>query len=179
MRLELRSSVVSANLPPIVLVPSHRLHATSIPYHAGLAKKKPTPDPYPTDSHSAKEKILAGEALGLVMISHGEDLQNASRGYGGISGEGGKLGEMLEKFGRGRCRVAAAQEEFTNRLGENYVAGMENALEVVKEYLAQRKKLDSKRYVDGCLPYSFLEARSIADIGLLVVDSLWMLLPVR
>lgn len=177
MELQPRFSIVSAHLPP--LVRTYRLHATSIPYHAGLAKKKPTPDPYPTDSHSAKEKILAGEALGLVMISHGEDLQNASRGYGGISGEGGKLGDMLEKFGRGRCRVAAAQEEFTNRLGENYVAGMENALEVVKEYLAQRKKLDSKRYVDGCLPYSFLGARSIADIGLLVVDSHWMLLPVR
>lgn len=110
-----------------------------------MAKVKPTPDPYPTDSHSAKQKILAGEALGLVMISHGEDLQQAARGYNGISGDGGKLGEMLERFGRARCRVAASQEEFTNRLGENYVAGMENALAVVKEYLAQRKKLDSRR----------------------------------
>lgn len=79
------------------------------------------------------------------MISHGEDLQQASRAYGGLSGEGAKWGEMLERYGRTRCRVAAAQDEFAARLEGGYVQGMEGALGVVKEYLAQRKKLDSKR----------------------------------
>jgi endophilin-A len=81
------------------------------------------------------------------MISHGEDLQHAARQSGSSSGQGAKLGEMLERFGRGRCRVSSVQEQYANRLGDGYMAGMENAKEVVSDYQAQRKKLDSRRYV--------------------------------
>jgi hypothetical protein len=75
------------------------LHATSQPFHANLSKRKPTADPYPQDSSSSKDKILAGEALGLVMISHGEDVLRA--GVGDRS-----YGDALERFGRARCKIA-------------------------------------------------------------------------
>ncbi|KAK4684883.1 hypothetical protein P7C73_g5282, partial [Tremellales sp. Uapishka_1] len=108
-----------------------RLHATSMPYFSALTKAKPTPDPYPP-AGSGKEKILVTEALGLVMISYGEEV-------------GGSYGDGLTKYGRARCRLAQAQEELSTRMSENYIAGMENALAAVNDYKTFRKKLDSRR----------------------------------
>lgn len=39
------------------------------------------------------------------------------------------------------------QDEYASRIGEGYILGMENALAVVQDYQALRKKLDSRRYV--------------------------------
>ncbi|ORX40049.1 hypothetical protein BD324DRAFT_616079 [Kockovaella imperatae] len=108
-----------------------RLHGTAMPFFNQLTKAKPTGDPYPPSS-SAKDKILHTEALGLVMTDVGSEL-------------GGTWGEGLVKYGRARSKLAAAQEDFTGRLGETYIAGMENAFEVVNEYKTMRKKLDSRR----------------------------------
>ncbi|RXK38529.1 hypothetical protein M231_04161 [Tremella mesenterica] len=66
------------------------------------------------------------------MIDYGETL-------------GGGYGEALEKYGRARCKLAATQEEFGQRLSEGYIAGIEGALATVTEYKAMRKKLDSRR----------------------------------
>ena len=34
------------------------------------------------------------------------------------------LGDSLAKYGRARCRMAGAQEEFGNRLGDGYMANL-------------------------------------------------------
>jgi hypothetical protein len=84
---------------PQYLISRFSLHATSIPYHDHISKRKPTADPHPADGASAKEKVFVGEALGLVMISHGEEmLQN------GVGDR--QYAERLEKFGRARCKIA-------------------------------------------------------------------------
>ncbi|WVQ96653.1 hypothetical protein IAU59_003759 [Kwoniella sp. CBS 9459] len=108
-----------------------RLHATSLPFFNQLTKAKPTADPYPPPG-SGKDKISYTEALGLVMIDYGDEL-------------GGEYGDGLSKYGRARCRLAAAQEDFSQRLGDNYIAGMEAALAAVNDYKGLRKKLDSRR----------------------------------
>ncbi|WWC88701.1 uncharacterized protein L201_003614 [Kwoniella dendrophila CBS 6074] len=108
-----------------------RLHATSLPFFDQLTKVKPTADPYPPPG-SGKDKITYTEALGLVMIDYGDEI-------------GEEYGDGLSKYGRARCRLAAAQEEFSARLGDGYIAGMEAALAAVNEYKALRKKLDSRR----------------------------------
>ncbi|RSH91134.1 hypothetical protein EHS25_010310 [Saitozyma podzolica] len=108
-----------------------RLHATSQPFFGQLTKAKQTADPYPPPG-AGKDKISYTEALGLVMIDHGGDRRDA-------------YGDGLTKYGRARCKLAIAQEEFANRLSEGYMGGMEQALETVNEYKAFRKKLDSRR----------------------------------
>ncbi|WVW84639.1 hypothetical protein I302_106673 [Kwoniella bestiolae CBS 10118] len=108
-----------------------RLHATSQPFYDQLTKVKPTADPYPPPG-SGKDKITYTEALGLVMIDFGDEI-------------GEEYGDGLSKYGRARCRLAAAQEDFSARLGDGYIAGMEAALAAVNEYKALRKKLDSRR----------------------------------
>ncbi|KAJ9105385.1 hypothetical protein QFC21_001755 [Naganishia friedmannii] len=115
-----------------------RLHATSLPYHSNISKKKPSADPYPEDGANPKDQLLAGEALGLVMISQGEEMLRDHVGDR-------QYAERLEKFGRARCKIAVAQDEYASRVGEGYVSGMESALAVVQEYQALRKKLDSRR----------------------------------
>ncbi|KAL7423092.1 hypothetical protein Q5752_002391 [Cryptotrichosporon argae] len=107
-----------------------RLHATSEPFFDQLTKIKPTADPYAPGG--GKDKILATEALGLVMIDYGSEV-------------GGAYGDGLSKYGRARCKLAVVQEEFGSRLREGYIAGMEEALVVVNDYKALRKKLDSRR----------------------------------
>ncbi|WWC70729.1 uncharacterized protein I206_104680 [Kwoniella pini CBS 10737] len=108
-----------------------RLHATSLPFYNQLIKVKPTTDPFPPPG-SGKDKITYTEALGLVMIDYGDEI-------------GEEYGDGLSKYGRARCRLAAAQEDFSAKLGDGYIAGMEAALSAVNEYKALRKKLDSRR----------------------------------
>ncbi|KAJ9120668.1 hypothetical protein QFC22_002598 [Naganishia vaughanmartiniae] len=115
-----------------------RLHATSLPYHSNISKKKSSADPYPDDGANPKDQLFVGEALGLVMISQGEEMLRDNVGDR-------QYAERLEKFGRARCKIALAQDEYASRVGEGYVSGMESALAVVQEYQALRKKLDSRR----------------------------------
>ncbi|WVO12590.1 hypothetical protein L204_100195 [Cryptococcus depauperatus] len=108
-----------------------RLHATSLPFFQQLIKAKASADPYPP-AGAGKDKVTYTEALGLVMIDYGEEI-------------GDDYGDALSKYGRARCKLASAQEEFASRLGDGYVAGMESALAAVNEYKTLRKKLDSRR----------------------------------
>jgi hypothetical protein len=50
-----------------------RLHATSVPFFEQLTKLKPSADPYRPTGSKDKDKMLATEALGLVMIDYGND----------------------------------------------------------------------------------------------------------
>ncbi|KAI9632053.1 uncharacterized protein MKK02DRAFT_21407 [Dioszegia hungarica] len=104
-----------------------RLHATSMPFFENITKLKTSADP-----NAGKDKVLLTEALGLVMIDYGGDLKDA-------------FGDALAKYGRTRCKMAIAQEEFGGRLRENYIAGMERSIDAVNEYKTFRKKLDSRR----------------------------------
>ncbi|KAJ9112319.1 hypothetical protein QFC19_000739 [Naganishia cerealis] len=115
-----------------------RLHATSIPYHSNISKKKPSADPHPDDGSNPKEQFFVGESLGLVMISHGQEMLRDHVGDR-------QYAERLEKFGRAKCKIAMVQDEYANRVGEGYISGMESALAVVQDYQTLRKKLDSRR----------------------------------
>ncbi len=88
-------------LPRPLMPRPDSLHATSVPFHSNLAKRKPSADPYPVSTN--KDKISPGEAMGLVMISHGEDVMRAGVGERAY-------GEALEKFGRARCKIAMVRE---------------------------------------------------------------------
>lgn len=92
--------LVIANYMPSFLPES--LHATSMPYHSNISKKKPSADPYPDDGANPKEQLFAGEALGQVMISHGEEMLRDHVGDR-------QYAERLEKFGRARCKIAAVR----------------------------------------------------------------------
>ncbi len=51
---------------------SHRLHVTSEDYHRTLAKKKES------EVIEAEDKLLPIDALGVVMIQHGEEFGDDS-----------------------------------------------------------------------------------------------------
>ncbi|KAL1412851.1 hypothetical protein Q8F55_000600 [Vanrija albida] len=108
-----------------------RLHATSTPFYDQLTKVALSADPHPPGQLS-KEKMLAGEALGTVMIDYGNDV-------------GGAFGEGLTAYGRARGKLATVQQEFGDRIKEGYVTSNETALAAVDEYKIFRKKMDSRR----------------------------------
>jgi hypothetical protein len=106
------------------------LHATSIPHQDYISKKKPSADPFPPDGSNPKDKLFAGEALGMVMISQGEDMLRNSVGDR-------QYAERLEKFGRARCKIAMVSSrsleppsytEIENRLRKSTPLAWEKAI---------------------------------------------------
>lgn len=79
------------------------------------------------------------EALGIVMIAHGEELANSTS-----SGES-VFGAALTSYGRARCRVAAQQEIFAVTFADSFLSYLQRAIAELDEYSAQRKKLESRR----------------------------------
>lgn len=55
------------------------------------------------------------------------------------------LGQSLGKLGRAHCKIAQLQEEYAQTFEETFLASLTVMKEVVKDYSAQRKKLDSRR----------------------------------
>ncbi|KAF8331993.1 uncharacterized protein EI90DRAFT_3123080 [Cantharellus anzutake] len=105
-----------------------RLSTVSQAYIKALTKK------LDIDIDSTSGKTLPAEALGLVMIGHGDEF-----------GEESVYGQSLVKFGRAHCKIANIQEEFANTFTSTYVHSLEEQIGSIKEYQAQRKKLDSRR----------------------------------
>ena len=54
-------------------------------------------------------------------------------------------GTSLVSLGRAHCQVATLQEAFSVLFHETYLASIQRAEDDIKEYQAQRKKLDSRR----------------------------------
>ena len=60
------------------------------------------------------------------------------------------LGTSLVSLGRAHCQVATLQEAFSVLFNETYLTSLQRAEDDIKEYQAQRQKLESRRCV---LPY--------------------------
>jgi len=105
-----------------------RLYNACGEYHGYLQKKK--------EYSSVEEgvKMLAVDALGAVMMSHGEE-------FGGDSA----FGQGLLKVGRAHCKIATLQETFALTFQDTYLASLQGALDEFNDYSSQRKKLDSRR----------------------------------
>ncbi|KAL5479072.1 hypothetical protein ACEPAI_2360 [Sanghuangporus weigelae] len=80
------------------------------------------------------DSMMQSEALGVVMIEHGEELGDASA-----------LGRSLAIFGRARCKTAAIQNIYAVTLNESFLAYLERSKAKLEGYVAQRKKLESRR----------------------------------
>ncbi|OCH90077.1 BAR-domain-containing protein [Obba rivulosa] len=105
-----------------------RLHVVSEEYREYLCKKKHS------EALEGSDKMMPVDALGVVMIQHGEEF-----------GEDSAYGVSLMNFGRAHCKIAALQETFAMTLEDTYVASLRRAEDEIKEYHAQRKKLESRR----------------------------------
>ena len=81
-----------------------------------------------------EEKLLAVDGLGVVMIKHGEEF-----------GEDSAYGQSLVSFGRAHCNIASLQESYALTLEETYLTAVRQSEDEIKEYQAQRKKLESRR----------------------------------
>ncbi|GJE93015.1 hypothetical protein PsYK624_091740 [Phanerochaete sordida] len=105
-----------------------RMHVAAQDYHHALSKKKIS------EAVETDEKLLPIDALGVVMIQHGEEF-----------GDDSAFGTSLVSMGRAHCQIATLQESFSVLLHETYLASLQRAEDDIKEYQSQRKKLDSRR----------------------------------
>ncbi|KAI0094225.1 hypothetical protein BDY19DRAFT_911876 [Irpex rosettiformis] len=105
-----------------------KLHVASSDLHHRLTKTSHC------EALGDTEKYLAIDALGIVMIQHGEE-------FGGDSA----FGTSLVALGKAHSKVAILQEAFALNLGMTYIASLQQAEDEIKEYQAQRKKMESRR----------------------------------
>ncbi|KAI9061909.1 BAR-domain-containing protein [Trametes sanguinea] len=105
-----------------------RLDIASDDYRRYLEKKKLS------EAVDHADKLLAIDALGVVMIKHGEEF-----------GENSAYGQSLVNFGRAHCTIASLQESFAMAFEDTYLASIRQSEDEIKEYQAQRKKLESRR----------------------------------
>ncbi|KIP06763.1 hypothetical protein PHLGIDRAFT_128090 [Phlebiopsis gigantea 11061_1 CR5-6] len=105
-----------------------KLHVASEDYHHALSKKKLS------EAVDSEDKLLPIDALGVVMIQHGEEF-----------GDDSAFGTSLVGLGRAHCQVATLQEAFSVLFHETYFASVQRFEDDIKEYQSQRKRLDSRR----------------------------------
>ncbi|KAL7278453.1 hypothetical protein ACG7TL_007451 [Trametes sanguinea] len=105
-----------------------RLDIASDDYRRYLEKKKLS------EAVDHADKLLAIDALGVVMIKHGEEF-----------GENSAYGQSLVNFGRAHCTIASLQESFAMAFEDTYLASIRQSEDEIKEYQVQRKKLESRR----------------------------------
>ncbi|KDQ52355.1 hypothetical protein JAAARDRAFT_198274 [Jaapia argillacea MUCL 33604] len=97
-------------------------------YHHQLSKKKES------EALDEPDKLLPIDALGIVMITHGEAL-----------GESSTFGSALVKLGRAHCKAATIQEAFALTLQDTFLTAWQRYEDEIKDYQTQRKKLESRR----------------------------------
>ncbi|KAI0920213.1 hypothetical protein AcV5_010014 [Taiwanofungus camphoratus] len=68
------------------------------------------------------------------MIKHGEEF-----------GDDSAFGISLVNMGRAHCKIATLQETFAMRFEDTYLSSITQMEDEIKEYQAQRKKLESRR----------------------------------
>ncbi|KAJ2986641.1 hypothetical protein NUW54_g9692 [Trametes sanguinea] len=112
----------------VVRSQTEELHIASDDYRRYLEKKKLS------EAVDHADKLLAIDALGVVMIKHGEEF-----------GENSAYGQSLVNFGRAHCTIASLQESFAMAFEDTYLASIRQSEDEIKEYQAQRKKLESRR----------------------------------
>ena len=89
----------------------------------------------PSEVTCTEDKMFAIDALGVIMIKHGEEF-----------GEDSAYGQSLVGFGRAHCNIATFQESFAATFQETYLTSVRQSEDEIKEYQMQRKKLESRRY---------------------------------
>jgi len=112
-----------------------KLHITAEDYQSALSKKKES------EALDEPEKLLPVDALGIVMIRHGEEF-----------GEESAYGTSLVSMGRAHCKIATLQETFAMTFEDTFLASIHRSEDEIKEYQIQRKKLDSRRYISQFQP---------------------------
>ncbi|KAG1773382.1 hypothetical protein EV702DRAFT_1130755 [Suillus placidus] len=105
-----------------------KLQAAAEDYQHVLSKKKESTVAQET------EKLMPLDALGVVMISHGEEF-----------GDDSAFGTSLVKLGRAHCKVATLQEAYALTLQDTFITSCQNFVQDIKDYEHQRKKLESRR----------------------------------
>ncbi|KAH9936929.1 BAR-domain-containing protein [Amylocystis lapponica] len=105
-----------------------RLHIVSEYFHHHLSKKKQS------EALEEPEKLLPIDAMGVVMIKHGEEF-----------GDDSAYGVSLVNFGRAHCRIATLQETFAMLLEDTYLSSIQRTEDEIREYQTQRKRLESRR----------------------------------
>ncbi|KIL60739.1 hypothetical protein M378DRAFT_13983 [Amanita muscaria Koide BX008] len=107
---------------------SRRLYLATETYQNYLSKKKLN------EALDEAEKLLPIDALGVVMIVHGEEYHDDS-----------VFGNSLVKLGRSHCKIATLQEAFASTVKTTFLTFLSRFEEEIKEYDAMRKKLESRR----------------------------------
>lgn len=122
------------------------MHVASQDYRRTLSKKKVS------EAVEHDEKLLSIDALGVVMIQHGEEFGDDSAfgefffgAFTETTSTEIHSGTSLVGLGRAHCQIATLQESYSVLLQETYLASLQRAEDVIKEYQTQRKKLDSRR----------------------------------
>ncbi|KAG1740594.1 hypothetical protein EDB19DRAFT_1851451 [Suillus lakei] len=105
-----------------------KLQAAAEDYQHVLSKKKEL------TIAQEMEKLMPLDALGIVMISHGEEF-----------GDDSAFGTSLVKLGRAHCKVATLQEAFALTFHDTFITSCQNFVQDIKDYEHQRKKLESRR----------------------------------
>ncbi|KAG2137476.1 BAR-domain-containing protein [Suillus clintonianus] len=105
-----------------------KLQAAAEDYQHVLSKKKESTVAQET------EKLMPLDALGIVMISHGEEF-----------GDDSAFGTSLVKLGRAHCKAATLQEAFALTFQDTFITSCQNFVQDIKDYEHQRKKLESRR----------------------------------
>ncbi|KAH6904428.1 hypothetical protein BKA70DRAFT_1109250, partial [Coprinopsis sp. MPI-PUGE-AT-0042] len=111
-------------------------------YHHVLTKKvvcEPLED---------SDKLLPIDALGIVMITHGEEFPHDS-----------DFGASLVKFGRAHCKVATLQEAYALTFKDTFITAIENFRDEIKEYESLKKKLESRKVALGSANIRFDKLR--------------------
>ncbi|KAF5329774.1 hypothetical protein D9619_009134 [Psilocybe cf. subviscida] len=107
-----------------------RLLVASSTYQHYLSKKK-TNEALPDE-----EKTLPMDALGVVMIVHGEEFPKES-----------EFGSALVQLGRAHCKIASMQEEYAVAVKDTFLASMDRFKEDIKEYELIKKKVENRRVI--------------------------------
>lgn len=94
------------------------------------------------------------DALGIVMIQHGEEfgdesafgmLQFRIRIYVHYTEPFCLSGSSLVNLGKAHCKIAILQESFAISFEGTFIESVKQIEDEIKEYMHQRKKLDSRR----------------------------------
>ncbi|KAG2133790.1 uncharacterized protein EDB93DRAFT_1173466 [Suillus bovinus] len=105
-----------------------KLQAAAEDYQHVLSKKKES------NAVQETEKLMPLDALGIVMISHGDEF-----------GDDSAFGTSLVKLGRAHCKVATLQEAFALTFQDTFITSCQNFVQDIKDYEHQQKKLESRR----------------------------------
>lgn len=102
---------------------------------------------------SDSDKLLPIDALGIVMMVHGEDFPEDSD-FGEYPRFDSPLamcidesvpGTSLLKLGRAHCKVATLQEAYALTFKDTFINAIETFREEIKEVESLRKKLETRK----------------------------------